>query len=323
MVDLLISFFILLTALYVLVRGADLFVSGAKQVGMAMGMSKFAIGVIIVGFGTPLPELAASVAASINGVPEIIIANVVGSNITNILLIVGIVAAIGGRIIIERELIKTELPIFFAATALFILAVYDGSIDRIESFLLFGTFVTYLWYLLIEAKSEDDINLTKQGRRPYPELRSVVFIILGVAAVVFGAKYAVDMVVEIALTLSVPITLVSISAIAVGTSLPELFVAIRAMQLGEPELAVGNIFGSSIFNLLVVVGLPGIFVAPLIADSVVMGLGLPILIVASAIFFVSGMAKQIMRWQGMMMVLFFGFFAFKLVTFCIACLTAP
>lgn len=305
----------LAAALFALVRGADMFVVGAKQMGSSLGMSKFAIGVLIVGFGTSLPELASSVAAALDGSTEIVIANVVGSNITNILLVVGVLAAFGGRIIIKRDLIKTELPIFFIATAHFLAVVYDGTVDRLEAILLMGTFFAYMWYLFIEAREEDAIELSKQkGRHPQLKAKSVAFIVLGIAAVLVGAHFTVDMVVNIATAMTVPIGLVSIAAIALGTSLPELFVSIQAIKTGEAELAIGNIFGSNAFNILMVIGIPAL-ITPLYADAVVMNLGLQILLAASAIFFVNGLARQIMRWEGMMMLLFFAFFIVKLASF--------
>ena len=305
---------VLIVALFVLVRGADTFVVGAKQLGASLGMSKFAIGVLIVGFGTSLPELAASVAAAIKGSTEIVIANAVGSNITNILLVVGLLAALGGRIAIKRDLIKTELPIFFIATVHFIAVVYDGRVDQLEGLLLLGTFSAYMWYLFYEAERGDDVDLIRDGRRPHLQASSLAFIVLGVIAVAFGAHYTVMGVVNIATALAVPIGLISIAAIALGTSLPELFVSLQAIKQKEQEMAIGNIFGSNAFNILVVVGIPAL-IAPLIADEVVMGLGLGILAAASAIFFVNGLARQIMRWEGMMMLLFFAFFLIKLVEF--------
>ncbi|MFT5036977.1 MAG: cation:H+ antiporter [Candidatus Azotimanducaceae bacterium] len=306
----------LAAALFVLVRGADTFVVGAKQMGASLGMSKFAIGVLIVGFGTSLPELASSVAAVLDGSTEIVIANVVGSNITNILLVVGILATLGGRIVIKRDLIKTELPIFFIATAHFLAVIYDGHVDRLEALLLLGTFCAYMWYLFVEAHSEDSVKLSHGGNRPHLEWKSLVFIVLGIVAVMVGAKFTVDMVVNIATALSVPLGLVSIGAIALGTSLPELFVSLQALKTGETELAIGNIFGSNAFNILIVIGIPAL-IAPLVADEVVMGLGMQILLAASAIFFVNGLARQIMRWEGMMMLLFFGFFILKLAEYII------
>lgn len=303
-----------MAALFALIRGADMFIIGAKQMGSSLGMNKFAIGVLIVGFGTSLPELASSIAAAISGSTEIVIANVVGSNITNILLIVGVLATFGGRIVIKRDLIKTELPIFFIATAHFLAVVYDGHVDRIEALLLLGTFGAYLWYLFVEAPKEDSVELSQLGRRPRLQARSLAFIVFGVAAVLVGAHYTVEMVVNIATALTVPIGLISIAAIALGTSLPELFVSIQAIKTGETEMAIGNIFGSNAFNILVVTGIPAL-ITPLIADTVVMQLGLGILLAASAIFFVSGLSRQIMRWEGIMFLLFFAFFMVKLLAF--------
>jgi cation:H+ antiporter len=302
-------------ALFALVRGADTFVVGAKQVGASLGMSKFAIGVLIVGFGTSLPELASSLAAALGGNTQIVVANAVGSNITNILLVVGILATLGGRIIIKRDLIKTELPIFFIATTHFLAVTWDGTVDRIEAVLLLGTFIAYIWYLFTEAEDVDAVDLVKdKGGRPRLEAKSLAFIILGVSAVLVGAHFTVEMVVNIATMAAVPLGLVSILAIALGTSLPELFVSLQALKTGEAELAIGNIFGSNAFNILMVIGIPALIV-PLVADEVVMGLGLQVLLAASAIFFVNGLAKQVMRWEGMMMLLFFGFFLVKLTDF--------
>ena len=304
----------LVIALFALVRGSGLFVTGAKQVGSSLGMSQFAIGVLIVGFGTSLPEFASSVAAAISGSTEIVIANAVGSNITNILLIVGTLAVVGGGVIIKRDLLKTELPVFFISTTLFIAIVFDGSVDRIEALLLLGTFAAYVWYLFVESDSEKPAEAMKENNRSRMETKSIVYIVIGVAAVLVGAHYTVEMVVNIATALSVPVGLVSIGAIALGTSLPELFVSLRSIKDGEAELAIGNIFGSNAFNMLIVVSVPAL-ITPLVADEVVMDLGLKILMVASAIFFVLGLARHVMRWEGMMMLLFFLFFVAKLMSF--------
>jgi len=303
---------VLAGALFVLVRGADLFVDGAKQVGAAFGMSSFAIGVLIVGLGTSVPELASSLAAVFNGTTEIVIANVVGSNITNILLIVGVLALLGGPIMISRNLLTTELPIFFIATVHFVASIYDGVIDRVEAMLLVGTMIAYIWYLL-SASNRTPVSENPEERISI-QIKSVVFIILGLAAVLVGAHYTVESAVAIATGLAIPIGLVSIAAIAIGTSLPELFVSIQAVRNNETDLAIGNIFGSNAFNILLVVGVPGL-ISPLVADVVVMELGLLIMIAASLILFVSGLARQIQKWEGVMMLLFFAFFLVKLVDF--------
>ncbi len=291
-----------------------MFVTGAKQVGASLGMSQFSIGVLIVGFGTSLPEFASSVAAALEGSTEIVVANVVGSNITNILLVVGMLAVIGGGVVIKRDLLKTELPVFFISTTLFVAVVFDGSVDRIEAALLLGTFAAYVWYLFFEGRNEDSVEVVEKSDRPDLDAKSIAYIVIGIAAVLVGAHYTVAMVVNIATALAVPLGLVSIAAIALGTSLPELFVSLKSIKDGESELAIGNIFGSNAFNMLIVVSVPAL-ITPLTVDEVVMGLGLKILMAASAIFFVTGLARQVMRWEGMMMLLFFSFFIAKLVNF--------
>lgn len=303
---------ILLGSLFVLVRGADLFVEGAKRIGASLGMSSFAIGVLIVGLGTSLPELASSLAAVIAGSTEIVVANAVGSNITNILLIVGALAVLGGPVMINKDLLRTELPIFFISTVHFVASVFDGVIDRIEALLLFGTLCAYIWYLFSpgnEAKKEMEVKVHNGTT-----VKDVVFVVLGIAAVLVGAKFTVDMAVNIATGLSVPIGLVSIGAIAIGTSLPELFVSLQAIRNKETDLAIGNIFGSNAFNILLVVGIPGMLM-PLHAGEVVMELGLWVLVAASLILFINGLARQVQRWEGVAMILFFCFFMVKLVAF--------
>lgn len=306
---------ILLLAVFALVRGADMFVEGAKHIGAALGMSSFAIGVLIVGFGTSFPELASSFAAVLQNSPELVVANAVGSNITNILLVVGFIVMLGGKILIKRDLIKTELPIFFIATAHFLLMIGDGVVDRIESVLLVGTFAAYIWYLFGEAEEEDKVDLVKdKGRRPQLKANALAFLVLGLGAVLVGAHYSIQMVINLGGALSIPPEIISIFAIALGTSLPELFVAIKSVRSGHGEMAIGSIFGSNAFNILMVVGIPGLFMA-LPATPVVLSVGLPILVAASAIFFVNGLAKQIMRWEGAMLLLFFAFFVIKLIDF--------
>jgi len=300
-------------SLYVLVRGADLFVEGAKRIGAKFGMSSFAIGVLIVGLGTSLPELASSIAAVMAGSTEIVIANAVGSNITNILLIVGVLAILGGPVVINKDLLKTELPIFFIATVHFVASIYDGVVDRVEALLLFGTLSAYIWYLFSsanEAKDEMEVKVKKKDI----SIKDWVFVVLGAAAVLLGAKYTVAMAVNIATGLAIPIGLVSIAAIAIGTSLPELFVSLQAIKNKETDLAIGNIFGSNAFNILMVVGIPGL-ISRLEAGPVVMELGIGVLVAASLILFVNGLARQVQRWEGVAMMIFFVFFLVKLVAF--------
>lgn len=301
----------LAAALFVLIRGADVFIVGAKQIGVAMKFSPFIIGVLIVGLGTSLPELASSIAGVLKGTPEIVVANVVGSNITNILLIIGLLAFLKGPIKITRNLLKTELPLFVIATVHFVLAASDGVIDRLEALLLCVTFGAYLWYTLASPDTEK-IVVETETQKLSP--KAIIFTLAGIAAVLVGAHYTVEMAVNIATLLTVPIGLVSIAAIAIGTSLPELFVSFQAAKNGETEMAIGNIFGSNAFNALLVIGIPGL-ISQLPAGEVVMELGLGVMVAASIMLFVSGLAKQVNRWEGLMLLIFFGFFLVKLTDF--------
>jgi len=223
-------------------------------------------------------------------------------------------AVVGGGVVIKRDLLKTELPVFFIATTLFIAIIFDGSVDRIEALLLLGTFLAYVWYLFVDSRKEDPVEQIEKSSTSKLESKSFIYIAIGIAAVLVGAHFTVDMVVKIATAFEVPLGLVSIAAIALGTSLPELFVSLRSIKDGEAELAIGNIFGSNAFNMLIVVSIPAL-ITPLAADEVVMGLGIKILMAASAIFFVTGLAKQVMRWEGLMMLMFFLFFGVKLMDF--------
>jgi cation:H+ antiporter len=304
---------VLVLALYILVRGADVFVVGAKEIGASFGKSSFAIGVLIVGLGTSLPELASSIAAVLDGTTEIVTANAVGSNVTNILLIVGVLAMLGGPVKINKNLLQTELPIFIIATIHFVASIHDGIIDRIEALLLFGTFCAYIWYLFSSNNSaKKEMSVKPENKKV--TIKSIVFVLMGIGAVLIGANYTVEMAVNIATGLSVPIGLVSIGAIAIGTSLPELFVSLQALKTNETDLAIGNIFGSNAFNILLVIGIPGL-IMPLEVGSVVMELGLWVLVAASLILFINGLARQVQKWEGVAMILFFCFFLVKLVDF--------
>ncbi len=299
-------------SLFTLVKGADYFIEGAKEIGRALGMSAFVIGVFVVGFGTSLPELAASLIATIQNANDFAVATVVGSNVANILLISGLLITLGGRIVIERDIIKTELPIFFIATVLFVYVARDAVITRPESLLLIATFFAYVWYLLYEAKSIDSIKVAGEAHQKFSK-KSFLFLLGGLVTVLVGAHYTVETVLSIARLMSVPASFITISAVALGTSLPELVVSLRSLvHDGGIDLAIGNIFGSNVFNTLLVIGLPGLFHV-LSFDSVINSVGIPAMIAASGIFFVLGLGRQFLRWQGFVFLAFFLLFSIELV----------
>jgi cation:H+ antiporter len=282
----------------------------AKKVGVIFGLSPFVIGVLIVGMGTSLPELASSIAAVFTNNTEIVIANVVGSNITNILLVVGILALLSKKIVIRKDLLQSELPLFAIATTHFFFIVSDGVVDRVEAGLLLGTCAAYLWYIL---KDSDEVGADEvKVERDWKTIYGLGFwLVLGLIAIIGGAHYTVYAAVDLAEMIGVPVSIVSILAIAVGTSLPELMVSLRAIKTGEVDMAVGNIFGSNAINMLLVVGVPALMTT-LYADEVVMGVGLHILMASSVILLVHGLARKLMQWEGAMLLLFYAFFVVQL-----------
>lgn len=305
---------VLAVALYSLTKGADIFIDNAKKVGLVLGFSPFMVGVLIVAVGTSFPELATNLAAIYRGTTEIVVATAVGSNITNILLIVGLLGTIGGHIVIGKNLIKNELPIFVVATIHFIAIAMDGEVDRVEGLLLLGTYAVYVAYLLAGEGGENKVM--EDRAKPKNErisARILLFLFLGLLGVLVGAKFAVDAVVALATLAGIPVAIISITAIALGTSLPELFVSLHALKGGNADLAIGNIFGSNAFNVLMAVGFPAV-VTPLFVGGESGLFGLGIMAAASFIFFVNGLARQIARWEGLMFLLFYAFFIIKIFT---------
>lgn len=298
-------------SLFILIKGADTFIKGAKTIGVKIGMSPFVIGVLIVGIGTSLPELASSLAAVYNNETTMVAANVVGSNITNILLIVGLLALLSPKIVIRRDLMKSELPLFVIATTHFLFIIHDGIITRVESFLLLGTFAAYLWYIIKEPPSDLEIIEEAPKEDNNKLFKSIALLVVGLVAIVLGAHFTVYSAIEMASLVGVPISIVTILGIAIGTSLPELAVSLKAVKTGDADLAIGNIFGSNAINMLFVVGLPAFF-TNLLVDSVVMEMGMYILLATSVIFFVHGLSRRLMRWEGAMLLLFFAFFVIQL-----------
>lgn len=308
-------------SLVVMVRGADYFLKNAELVGIHFGMPAFVIGVLIVGIGTSLPELVSAVVSVLKGVPEIVAANAIGSNIANILLIGGVLAVIGRRLVIEKDLLDAELPFFVISTVLFVEVVIDGSISVVESVLLTAAYAVYLYYLFNAKESEDTMvqEVAQEVRREkwihrLPSTSVLAWMLVGLAALLVGAKFLIDAVVALAAIAGVSPTFISITAVALGTSLPELVVSIQALRDNKIAVAVGNIFGSNAFNILMAVGIPGLF-GVLTLDSLTFEVGLPIFVVSSFIFLIVGLARKLYRWEGLLFLVLYLFFLIKVAEF--------
>ena len=322
--------------LVLVVKGADWFLDSAEKIGVAAGLSSFVIGVVIVGLGTSLPELVSAIAAVLQGASELVAANVVGSNIANILLIVGLAAAVGGKLAVSKNLIDLDIPLLTIATAFGVFVMYDGIVMSTEALFLLASFLVFLVYSTRNGGTIDDsediqqlfsferrrpkIGITNVGDDPKIKMtekvtvRDFVWLFVGLVALVGGGRYLVESVVQTSMILNIGVGVISLVAVAVGTSLPELAVSMKAALQAKHEVALGNIFGSNVFNILLVLGLPGLF-APLVVDDATLGLGLSVMVVATVFFIISGMSKRIHSYEGALYILVYGFFLGKLFGF--------
>ena len=302
-------------SLLALLKGSDWLLRGAERIGVHFKLSRFTIGVLIVGVGTSLPELASSISAIFHGMTEIASANVIGSNIYNILFIIGITAIIGKKLTVTKDLMDSELPIFLVATIIFLGVAYDGKIGFVEALLLFLGYLIYLFHTLRDT--EDFNPVVTDVKRDVKLLRSKlggIFLVffLGLAGVLAGAKFMVDAVIQIAEVLHIAPEIVSLTAVALGTALPELFISIRALKQGKSDIAIGNVFGSNAFNLLMVIGVTGLF-STVTISSVSYTIGLPMLAASTFIFLVFGISKSVYRWEGFMLLVLFAFFILRVL----------
>jgi len=298
---------VFIVSLFVLVKGADWLLASSEKIGLKIGLSPFVVGVTIVAFGTSLPELISGFVAVANGVSEIVVANAVGSNIANILLVVGISAIVGKRLSVSKDLIDLDLPLIALSTAIFLLVAYDGSITFFEAMFLVTTYIIYLGFSLIYKDDEAD----EKVKRPKISPNDILMLVIGIVGLSVGAKFMVDSIEALSLILNIGAGIIAISAVAIGTSLPELIVSVKAALRKQSEVALGNVFGSNIFNVLAVVGLPGIF-GTLIIDQQTLTLGLPVLLMATILFIISGISRRIHVQEGALYLMLYVIFITKL-----------
>ncbi|MDE7246562.1 MAG: calcium/sodium antiporter [Lachnospiraceae bacterium] len=258
-----------------LVKGADWFVEGASKVAEKFGIPQLVIGLTIVAIGTSLPEAAVSVSAALKGSAEITIGNIVGSNILNVLLILGLTSVIR-PIAVQKSTVRYEIPFVVVVSALLMGIGYtDNTVGRVDGMILWALLVCYLIYLLVIAKKGDgSAEETPSEDKEMPVWKMLVLIVLGGVMIVIGSDVAVDAATELARIFGMSERLIGLTIVAFGTSLPELVTSATAALKGKSDIAVGNIVGSNIFNILFVVGTsalitPVAYSADFLVDSIV------------------------------------------------------
>lgn len=238
-------------------KGADWFVEGAAGIAARFGIPQLVIGLTIVAMGTSAPEAAVSIAASLKGSADITIGNIVGSNIMNILLILGL-ASLVTPLLVARSTVRIEIPYVIAVTGLLFYLGRDGMITRGDGAVLALAFALYLFYLFKMAQlggSENDEELPVMSMT-----KCVLWTLGGLAVIIAGSEVTVRAAVRIALSMGMSERVIGLTIVALGTSLPELFTSVTAARKGNADIAIGNIVGSNIFNILFVVGLSALIV---------------------------------------------------------------
>lgn len=303
---------VFIISMVALVKGADWFLENAEKIGLAAGLSPFIIGVTIIGLGTSLPELASSIAAVIRGVTEIVPANAIGSNITNIFLVIGVAAIVGRRLSVKRSLIDVEIPLLTLSTVLTFGVLWDRKVTFFEALLLVIAYIIYLLYVFYyKDESEASEVALEQVERPKLVAKNSVFLLIGASFLIVGAHFLIHSVVKLSEVFNISPALISITAVAFGTSLPELVVSVKAARAGKTEIALGNIFGSNTFNALAVIGIPGLF-TNLHLDEKTFTIGMPAFALATFLFAFSGISRRIYLWEGAMYLVIYVFFIVKL-----------
>lgn len=289
-----------------LIVGAEMLVRGASRLASVVGVPPLIIGLTIVAYGTSAPEFAVSLKASLAGSPDIALGNVVGSNIFNILFILGASALIT-PLSVSRQLIRLDVPLMIFVSVLTWLLSVNGAIGRFEGFFLFAGVLTYTVFLIVKGRRETRGNsVPEQGQAGKPAesekrviLKALAWVCLGLFAVVVGSRWLVSGAVDLARTLGVSELVIALTIVATGTSLPEVATSIVASLRGQRDIAVGNVVGSNVFNLLGVLGASALVSGGVpISEQALKG-DIPVMVAATVacfpIFFTS---VEISRWEG-------------------------
>lgn len=247
-----IQFILLIVGFVLLIKGSDFFVDGSSNIASILKIPTLIVGLTIVAFGTSAPEAAVSITSSLSGNNALAVSNVIGSNLFNMMLIIGLCALLR-ELKIGRDVLNKDLPFLVVITAILSGFIIIGwSISRIEGILLLLLIIGYISYLVYSAKNTKEAQIVEKPKMGL--LRSIIYIVGGVAGIIIGADFVVDSASYIAMAFGMSETLVGLTIVAIGTSLPELVTSLTALKKDENQLIIGNVIGSNIFNILFVLG---------------------------------------------------------------------
>lgn len=304
----------LIAGFILLIKGADFFVDSASTIARKLHVSPLIVGLTIVAFGTSAPEAVVSIIAAVDGNGDMVIGNVVGSNIVNITLLLGLTILVS-PIIMDRDTVNKDTVIaVFTAVLLFVLAGGfwtngENIVSRIDGIIILLFFAVFLVYVFMKALRSRDATMDREAaaadvENDKPWWRLIVVLIVGLAAIIFGGDLVVKSATEIAVALGMSQALVGLTIVALGTSLPELVTSIAAARKGQASMAVGNLIGSNIFNVFLVSGLSATIVPLLVTPSLI--IDITVLIVISVIVFIlSRTGYKLRRTEGSLLVLIY------------------
>ncbi|MBQ6546994.1 MAG: calcium/sodium antiporter [Bacilli bacterium] len=306
----LVNVLLLILGFVLLIKGADFFVDGASSTAQNFKVSKMLIGLTIIAFGTSAPEFAVSMSALASGSTDMVLGNVIGSCIMNILLILG-VAAVIHPIQIRDNTVKKELPLTMLISTLLVvlfidIALGNGSVNQItrsDALVILLFFSVFLYYLISLAKQKKE---SKEEDKPkYKLLKSLILVLIGLVGIIIGSNFVVDNASSIAVSVGLSERIIALTIIAFGTSLPELVTTIVSSKKGEQDLLVGNIIGSNIFNICIVLGIPVAIYGTVTPSSFQM-IDLVMLVLSAVLLFLfSRTFKRITRYEGVFMLAIF------------------
>ena len=299
---------IFVVSLAVLLKSSDFFTDAAESIGLSFGLSPLVIGVTIVALGTSLPELGSSIFAVLNNSSEIVGGNVIGSNIANILLVLGVGAIVGKTMRIQFSVLSKPLIFLFASMATFYFFAKDGIFTATEGVIALVCYAAYIIYSIFGKTSK-----TKESSiRPDLQIKHVLILIISIIAIFFSAKYTVISIQKLSEICNIAQGVIAATAVAFGTSLPELAVSISAAKKGKVEMVFGNVIGSNIFNTLVVTSIPS-FIGSLTIPSSMINFSIPVMIIATTLLFLICLRNRILKIEGIVFNILY--IAFILKTF--------
>lgn len=306
---------VFVASLTVLVWAAGVFIRSAEAIGLRAGLSPFIIGITLVAFGTSFPELVAGIVSVFQGASEIAVGTAVGSNVTNILLILGLAAAVGRGLRVDYEVIRVDLPFLFGSALALWLFGHDGAVGALEGLVGLAALGAYIAYAA-SSPEEPETAVAVTATEVAPELppekqplprKTWVALALSALFTQVGAHFTVESVIRLSEIANVGREILATTAVALGTSLPELVVSVRSAAAGKPEIAVGNVIGSNIFNALGVVGVSALF-GTLTVPASLSGFAMPAMVGVTILGFFVLQEREMTRWDGwLLLALYLGF----------------